>query len=204
MTPSGRLRDPGIEERATSATLMLLIAKGYTALRIDDIAEASGVAKSTIYRRWDSLAHLTVDAIASITTKLDFEPTDNPKADLRRVCGLLASSVCKGLDCWLTVALDIHGQDDEGLRSLYRERVVEPPRRLVVDTLTRMRATGQLRSTMRTTDLADLLIGAIIYRLVVLRDPQVPSAHSQSLQCSDGVLAEPPRSKRQTTGPVNH
>lgn len=178
MTPSGRLQNSGIEVRATSATLMLLIAKGYAALRIDDIAKISGAAKSTIYRLWGSLAHLTVDAIAPITTRLDFELTDGPRADLRHVCRLLVESVRKGLECWLTTVLEFHSQDDENLRLLHRECIVEHPGQLVIGTLTRMSAAGQIRSDFSTADLADLLIGASIYRFTMGRDPPVPSAHS--------------------------
>lgn len=58
MTRSGHLPAPDIEERATSATLMPLIVRGYAALCTNEITEASWAAKTTICRRWGSLAHL--------------------------------------------------------------------------------------------------------------------------------------------------
>ena len=48
MTRSGHLPAPDIEERVTSAALMLLIVKGHAALCIDEIVKASRAAKMTI------------------------------------------------------------------------------------------------------------------------------------------------------------
>lgn len=44
--------------------------RGYAGLRINDIAEASGVAKTTIYRRWADDDHLVVGA-------MELTPWDN-------------------------------------------------------------------------------------------------------------------------------
>ena len=52
MNPRGRPRDPMIDDKVTTATLTLLAANGYSGLRVDDVARTSGVAKTTIYRRW--------------------------------------------------------------------------------------------------------------------------------------------------------
>ena len=41
----------------------LLASHGYAGLRIDEVAASSGVAKTTIYRRWPGLAHLVVAAM---------------------------------------------------------------------------------------------------------------------------------------------
>ena len=64
MSPRGRPRDPMIDDKVTTATLTLLAANGYSGLRVDDVARTSGVAKTTIYRRWPSLASLAVEAVA--------------------------------------------------------------------------------------------------------------------------------------------
>lgn len=57
--------DPLVTQRALAATWDLLSTKGYSALRIDDIATSCGIAKTTLYRRWPSLAHIVVDAVVS-------------------------------------------------------------------------------------------------------------------------------------------
>ena len=153
------------------AVLALLTQKGYSGLRIDDVARLSGVAKTTIYRRWSSLAHLVVDTMAQSIGDRSFTPTHEPVADLRRICVMLTESVSAGANSWLAAALDIHRQPDEELRARYRERIIDPPRRLLTDTLTRVRDAGLLNVTTAPEDLADLLIGGAIYRLAILHTP---------------------------------
>ncbi len=52
----------------------LLLADGPNALTIDAVARRSGVAKTTIYRRWDNARELLVDTLA---TTLRPQPTPN-------------------------------------------------------------------------------------------------------------------------------
>lgn len=174
MTPSGRPRDPQIQDRVRGATLQLLADRGYANVRIDEIAKLSGVAKTTIYRRWPSLPHLVVDTIASTIGERRVELTTDPVHDLRLVCTMLVKSVYAGSDSWLAVAMDLHLQQDENLRAGYRDRIIEPARQLLATALQRVAAAGKLRSAIPPLDMADLLIGGVVYRLVVLRESVTP------------------------------
>ena len=191
------------------AVLALLTQKGYSGLRIDDVARLSGVAKTTIYRRWSSLAHLVVDTMAQSIGDRSFTPTHDPVADLRRICVMLTESVSAGANSWLAAALDIHRQPDEELRARYRERIIDPPRRLLTDTLTRVRDAGLLNVTTAPEDLADLLIGGAIYRLAILHTPLGTAQISTIL---DGIVTNgtndrprhhhnPAKSTQQRTSP---
>ena len=205
----GRPRDPDAEGRIMQAVLALLTQKGYSGLRIDDVARLSGVAKTTIYRRWSSLAHLVVDTMAQSIGDRSFTPTHDPVADLRRICAMLAESVSAGANSWLAAALDIHRQPDEELRARYRERIIDPPRRLLTDTLTRVRDAGLLNVTTTPEDLTDLLIGGAIYRLAILHTP-LDTAQIDAIL--DGIVANntndrprhhhnPAKSTQQRTSP---
>ncbi len=171
MTPPGRPRDPQIQERVMTTTLQLLADKGYANVRIDEIVKLSGVAKTTIYRRWPSLPHLVVETIASTIGERMMPQSDDPVSDLRLACAMLVSSVNAGRDSWLAVAMDLHRQQDETLRAYYRNRIVEPARQLLVTALQRVSAAGELHCAVPCPDLADLLIGGVIYRLVMLHEP---------------------------------
>ena len=59
----GPYRDPNIDTAVFEATRRLLGERGYRGTSIDGIAEAAGVARPTIYRRWPSKAHLVYDAV---------------------------------------------------------------------------------------------------------------------------------------------
>ena len=53
MTPTrGRPRDPHTDELITQATLDLLRERGPSAVHVDAVAARSGVARTTIYRRY--------------------------------------------------------------------------------------------------------------------------------------------------------
>ena len=71
----GRPRDESVDERVLEATLDLLAEKGFAALRVDEVAGRSGVAKSTIYRRWSSLTHLAIDAVDAGLGTFEFVPS---------------------------------------------------------------------------------------------------------------------------------
>src|SRR5688500_16252282 len=52
----GRPRDRSLDARMLDQVLALLASHGYAGLRLDELAERSGVAKTTILRRWPSKA----------------------------------------------------------------------------------------------------------------------------------------------------
>src|SRR4051794_9108816 len=52
----GRPRDGALDERILEQVVALLGARGYTGLSLDELAVRSGVAKTTILRRWPSKA----------------------------------------------------------------------------------------------------------------------------------------------------
>ncbi len=69
----GRPRDPDAEPRIRSCALNLLLERGFGKMTVDDVAEAAGVGKATIYRRWPSKEQLAYDAL---TMMFDTEVPD--------------------------------------------------------------------------------------------------------------------------------
>ena len=47
----GRPRDPDAEPRIRACAVELLLERGFDRMTVDDVAEAAGVGKATIYRR---------------------------------------------------------------------------------------------------------------------------------------------------------
>lgn len=62
--PRGRPRKEGANEAILAVARTMFGVRGYRDLTIDAIAEAAGVAKTTIYRRWPSKGSLLAAAIA--------------------------------------------------------------------------------------------------------------------------------------------
>lgn len=61
----GRPRRAGADEEILSVARQLLSDAGYRAFSVDDIATKTGIAKTTIYRRWPSKGALVAAAIAT-------------------------------------------------------------------------------------------------------------------------------------------
>ena len=62
----GRPRDPDAEPRIRRYAVELLLQRGFDGMTVDDVAEAAGVGKATIYRRWASKEQLANDAMADM------------------------------------------------------------------------------------------------------------------------------------------
>jgi AcrR family transcriptional regulator len=67
----GRPRREGADDEILAVTLAMLRESGYGSLTVDTVAELSGVAKTTIYRRWPSKSALVAAAIAPMADEPD-------------------------------------------------------------------------------------------------------------------------------------
>lgn len=79
----GRPRREGADETILDAARALLDEAGYAAFNVDVIAERTGIAKTTIYRRWPTKGALVAAAI-------DSTPSTDPDAILRETEQLLS------------------------------------------------------------------------------------------------------------------
>jgi AcrR family transcriptional regulator len=59
----GRPRRAGADEEILAVTLELLRATGYREFNVDDVAARTGIAKTTIYRRWPTKEALVSAAV---------------------------------------------------------------------------------------------------------------------------------------------
>lgn len=74
---TGRRRNPAIDEAVREAVIDLLAERGITAFTAENVSIASGVARSSIYRRWDTVDDLLAAAVAMLGVRpedIDFGP----------------------------------------------------------------------------------------------------------------------------------
>lgn len=171
--PTGRPRDGSVDTRVLAATAALLREKGYAGLRIDDVVVASGVAKTTIYRRWPSLVHLVVASMAELVGDRTVPRTGDPVADLRTAAAIGLRSLDRVGPSLASLASDIahHANSDPDLRAAYRRGVIDPYRDAVVDIVRHGQAVGVFQSAIDPAVAADQLIGPAVYRAVLLHEP---------------------------------
>ena len=163
----GRPRDASLDARILEQTFTLLAAKGFGGLRADDVARCAGVPKSTIYRRWPSLAELAVDAVDAALGPRERPPGDDPLADLSaiivRAHTCFAASPLAASLPQLAAELTAHPQAAEA----YRERVIAPLRDGAITAVRRAQAIGQWSGPDPVTSV-DMMIGTVAYRLLYL------------------------------------
>ena len=82
----GRPRDPDAEPRIRACALTLLLERGFGNMTVDDVAEAAGVGKATIYRRWPSKEQLAYDALTMMfDTEVPDPDTGSFEEDIRQI-----------------------------------------------------------------------------------------------------------------------
>src|ERR671926_1643293 len=80
----GRPRDPALDDRILEQTLVLLGSHGYAGLTLDELAARSGVAKTTILRRWPSKAAVAAAGVERLALQsVDVPNSGTLRADLR-------------------------------------------------------------------------------------------------------------------------
>jgi len=151
-----------------AATLELLSPDGDVAsLTMEAVAARSGVAKTTIYRRWRDKWELALDAVMIDMLPRFDEPVD--VGDTRKELLTFVNSVVTML------AARPYGPAMQGLVSqiatdpqlarMYREQVVEPRLAQLAPVIERGIARGDLRADTDVRVVHELLVGPIFYRL---------------------------------------
>lgn len=162
-------RGPRASEAIFHATLRLLAERGYPGLTIEGVAESAGVNKTTIYRWWPSKAAL-VHASVMHAQLLDFAIPDT--GSLREDLVALVAAVLDMLTSEragpvIRAVLGAAAGEPE-LASLSRDFLADRLRR-EAPVFTRAVARGELDPAADTMLLADVLGGAIWFRVLFRR-----------------------------------
>jgi AcrR family transcriptional regulator len=163
----GRPRDPEAEPRIRRHAVQLLLERGFDGMTVDDIAEAAGVGKATIYRRWTSKEQLANDAM---TDMFDIEVPDadtgSIAGDLRQVYSDAVAFVSSAEGIALIRLAVTEANRDERIAGLYRSFL---DRRIAMAeaALARARHRGEpICPTADPTLLVQWLAGVLIIRAV--------------------------------------
>jgi AcrR family transcriptional regulator len=172
MEPSGRgrPRDRTLDDRILEQLLTLLGSHGYAGLRLDELAARSGVAKTTILRRWPSKAAVAAAGVE----RLALQSVDVPDSGILRV-DLLAllhgaeETFVRGRGQFVARLIREAGHHPEIADLVYT--VIHTRRQAYRRVLALAIARGELAPSVDQELLIDLLIGPIWTRLLITRDP---------------------------------
>ncbi|WP_045391616.1 TetR-like C-terminal domain-containing protein [Falsirhodobacter sp. alg1] len=177
----GRPRDAEAAGAIKAATLKLLRENGYGAVSIAAIAAEAGVARQTLYNRWNAKADLVLDAL--------YEETGRYAAAPLTECGL---SFAAQLEAFLVQVFDhltegggpvrsliAAAQEDPAFRKVFKERFVRPREQMITDILARARQCGELAADRDIGMLSAFVHGAFWYAL--LNDDPMDAAFAHAI-----------------------
>src|SRR5213595_2592440 len=82
----GARRQNKTRERVLAAAGQILLREGYSGLTMEGVAAESGVAKTTLYRRWPTKAALCMDLYIDISRReLNMPDTGGVASDLKYI-----------------------------------------------------------------------------------------------------------------------
>ncbi|HKF33279.1 MAG TPA: TetR/AcrR family transcriptional regulator [Jatrophihabitantaceae bacterium] len=170
-TAAARRPDPRVErsrQAILDATRELLADGDVGSLTVEAVASRSGVAKTTIYRRWRDKWELALDAVMIDMIPRFEKPVDvgDTRKELltfiNQVVRMQASApfgpAMQGLVSQIAT--------DPELARVYRDQVVQPRMDQLAPVIERGIARGDLRSDTDVRLVHELLVGPIFYRLL--------------------------------------
>ncbi len=157
--------------RVLTAVTSLLGSGGFASLTIEAVVADSGVARSTIYRHWDCLGDLVLDAVAEVLGPVADPPdTGNVREDLIVLFEGWLTGLVSGPWGKLVPALVEASVQNDVFRRVLEEGVVErrEPARVV---LRRAIERGELPPATDQTRVLDSVVGPIYYRMLMSGRP---------------------------------
>ena len=164
MAPSrGRPRDPHTDELITQATRELLRERGPSAVHVDTVAARSGVARTTIYRRYRDREALIRAALADFSQaplpRAELPLEDKLRWELEQVHDLVEEQLGRGAIA--AVLTDSDPTFSKALRGLLVGRLAALQDEIEADV-----AAGRLRKGTDAASLGTLLFGAYLGELL--------------------------------------
>jgi AcrR family transcriptional regulator len=163
----GRPRSQEADRAILAAARQLLAEGGLAAMSFEEVAARSGVAKTTIYRRWTSRGALALDAfLTDFQAQQPLPDTGTLRGDLLAALRAWIRSVTRTSAGPILAGLIAESQLDPELAVAWRERVVESLRRQHKIMLDRAVERGEIPAGTDQEVVLDLLFGAAYHRLL--------------------------------------
>ena len=166
----GRPRDGALDERILEQVVALLGSRGYAALTLDQLAVRSGVAKSTILRRWPSKAAVAAAGVERLALQsVDVPNSGTLEGDLHALVHGARDTFVRGRGQFIARLLRESGHHPEITDLL--DAVLDTRRQAYRRVLARAIARGELDPSVDQELLIDMIIGPLWTRLLITRDP---------------------------------
>ena len=162
------VRGKRLHQFIMEAAIEAVFNLGFRATSIEYIAAKTGVAKTTIYRRWPNKAALVMDAfmvrLSSETSGTPFLPAEKVTDSIKHQMRLMAKAF-RGKDGTLVKSLLAEAQFDPELATAFRERWTLPRRKIASGALQEAIRREELQPDIDIEATIDLLYAPMYYRL---------------------------------------
>jgi AcrR family transcriptional regulator len=166
----GRPRDGALDDRILDQVVALLASRGYAGLSLDELAVRSGVAKTTILRRWPSKAAVAAAGVERLALQsIDVPDSGSLRGDLGALLHGARETFVRGRGQFVARLLREAGHHPEITDLL--DAVLHTRRQAYRRVLARAVARGELDPEVDQELMVDLLIGPLWTRLLITRDP---------------------------------
>jgi AcrR family transcriptional regulator len=164
---AGQKRGEQVRELILETAIDLVFEAGFRSVSVESIAARSGVAKTTIYRRWPNKAAVVMDAFMARVGSGTLFPTARKVTDRIRLQMHAMAKVFMGKDGALVRGLLAEAQCDPELAVAFRERWTLPRRAMAVAVFREAIEQGELRRDIDPETAIDLLYAPLYYRLLM-------------------------------------
>ncbi|WP_433125380.1 TetR/AcrR family transcriptional regulator [Micromonospora sp. CA-240977] len=161
--PPGRPR-VGIDAVVFAATLNTVHELGYAGATMDRIAAAAGVAKTTIYRRWESKGALIVDCLLDAFGPLPLDSDDRAEI-LTSTIRWIAAKISEPGVAAAFAGVFVDGVSDPVLRRVLSTRFQAPYLRTLQE------AVGEPEN--RVLLFIDTVVGTLLHRMGMTGVPMI-------------------------------
>jgi AcrR family transcriptional regulator len=166
----GRRRDGALDARIVEQVVAMLGSRSYAGLTLDELAERSGVAKTTILRRWPSKAAVVAAGVEQLALQSVTVPdTGTLRGDLQALLHGAVETFVRGSGQFVPRLIREAG-DHAPIADLV-STVIHTRRQAYRRVLALAIARGELAPTVDQELLIDLLIGPLWTRLLITREP---------------------------------
>ncbi len=156
-------RHPDVDDRIFAAALAILRNRGPLAVSVESVAAASGVAKTTIYRRYENRESLLTAAITSAATTVDYpqglSAQDSLRWVLRHARDTIEHVVGRG-----TVAAVIMNEDPQFSQLLLG--MIRATSRPLREDLRARALAGQIKADVDIELAMSVLLGVVVAELI--------------------------------------
>jgi AcrR family transcriptional regulator len=154
----GRPRDSNLDARILEQTAGLLASHGYAGFTLDELATRSGVAKTTILRRWPSKAAVAAAGLEQLALQSVSVPdTGTLRGDLQEMLHAAMDTFARGRGQFVPRLIRESGHHPEITDLLFT--VIHTRRQAYRRVLARALARGALSPTVDQELFIDMLIG---------------------------------------------